>query len=299
MEFLWCIAVTTCIGVSFKLFNRFRVNTFNAIVINYTICLLLGTLINPDHGLPFTVEILSSPWFLFDALLGLLFIIGFNLAALAIQKAGITMTTLIQRMSIIFTVSFTVIFFHEHFGWVEFLGLILALLAIMAISQKTTTFTFRLKGSFPLILFSVLFLSAAIEILLFYVERTGLVGRQQMAFTTHGFGCAAILGWLGLGWLRLRGKLNLSVQDALAGILLGVPNFFSIYLLLKMLNKGWNGSVMYPMVNVSVLLLSTFAGVILFKEKLNRINWVGVVLASGAILIIAYANNAPDWKISF
>jgi drug/metabolite transporter (DMT)-like permease len=292
MEFLWCIVVTTFIGVLFKLFGRYKVNTFNAIVINYTVCLLLGTLIDPDIQWPFSPDMTDAPWFKFDIALGLLFIVGFNLTATSIQKAGITMTTLIQRMSIILTVSFTVILFHEHFGWLECCGLILALLAIVSINQKTPSLTLSLKGPFPVILLAVMVLAATIEILLYYVEKTGVVGRQQLAFTTHGFGVAAVFGWTAVGWMWIRGQFKISGKDVLGGILLGIPNFFSIFLLLKMLNQGWNGSLMYPMVNVTVLLLSTIVAVIAFHEKLNRINWIGIGLASASILTIAYAHNS-------
>lgn len=292
MEFLLCITVTTCIGIGFKLFSRFNINIFNAIVINYTVCLILGTLIDTKSGWPFSVSIIQSNWFSFDVILGLMFIVGFNLTAHAIQKAGITLTTLIQRMSLILTVSFTVILFQEKFGWLEFCGLMLALMAIIAINQKTSSISLHRTGPFPFILMAVLVLSAAIEILLYYVEKTGLVGNNQMAFTTHGFGCAAIFGWLSLVWLAINKKLKLTGRDIIAGVLLGIPNFFSIFLLLKMLNQGWNGSLMYPLVNVSVLLLSTMVAVIAFREKLNRLNWIGIGLASAAILIIAYAHTS-------
>lgn len=291
MEFLWCITVTTCIGIGFKLFSRFNINTFNAIVINYTVCLILGTLIDTESGWPFSRSVIHAPWFFFDLILGLMFIVGFNLTAHSIQQAGITLTTLIQRMSLILTVSFTVILFKEHFGWLEFGGLIMALMAILAINQKTSSFSLHRSGPFPFILMAVLVLSAAIEILLYYVEKTGLVGNDQMAFTTHGFGCAAIFGWVSLVWLRFKKKLKLTGRDLIAGILLGIPNFFSIFLILKMLNKGWNGSLMYPLINVSVLLLSTLVAVIAFREKLNRLNWIGIGLASAAILVIAFAHT--------
>lgn len=294
MEFLWCIVVTTCIGIGFKLFSRFKINTFNAIVVNYTVCLTLGTLIDRDAGLPFTGSILQARWFVFDLILGLLFIVGFNLTAKSIQQAGITLTTLVQRMSLILTVSFTVILFKEHFGWLELGGLMMALMAIIAINQKTSSLSLKLSGPFPIILMAVLVISAAIEILLYYVEKTGLVGNDQMAFTTHGFGCAAIFGWVSLIWLAFKKKLKVTGRDVIAGILLGIPNFFSIFLLLKMLNKGWNGSLMYPLVNVSVLLLSTLVAVIAFREKLNRLNWIGIGLASAAILVIAYAHTTSN-----
>jgi drug/metabolite transporter (DMT)-like permease len=281
------------------LFGRWKVNTFNAIVINYTVCLLLGTFLDPDRFFPFSPQIIQTPWFKFDLLLGILFISGFNLTAIAIQKAGITLTTMMQRMSLITTVSFTVVVFHERFGWLAFCGLLLALMAIVAINQSGTSISIQKPGKYTPLLFLVLLLSSAIEIILFYVEKSGLVGIQQMAFTTHGFGCAAVIGWLIIGWLWIKRKNNFSGKDIYAGIMLGIPNYFSIYLMLVMLNQGWKGSIMYPMLNVSVLLLSTIIAVIAFREKLNRLNWIGIGLATLSILTIAYAQNEDTWKITF
>ena len=293
MEFMWCILVTTGIGIGFKLFTRYDIHTFNAIVINYTVCLILGAVLNPTSEWPFSGTVIRSPWFKYDILLGILFISGFNLTAKSIQRAGITLTTLIQRMSLILTVSFTVILFKEHFGILEMSGLIMALIAIIAINQRTDKLTFKFSGSFSVILSAVLLFSAAIEIMLYYVEKTGIVGQEQLAFTTHGFGVAAVVGWLVLGINLTRGKLHLTRKDVVAGILLGIPNFFSIFLILRMLNLGWKGSILYPMINISVLLLSTFFAVLIFNERLNRLKWIGIGFACASILIIAYAHNLP------
>jgi drug/metabolite transporter (DMT)-like permease len=273
------------------LFARYGVNTFNAIVINYTVCLALGTLIGNPGNWPFSASTIASEWFKFDLLLGFLFIIGFNLTARSIQLAGITLTTMIQRMSLLITVSFTVIVFKERFGPFEFSGLILAIFAIAAITNNNSVISFKHSGTIPLLLLLVMVFSAAIEIILFYVEKSGIVGNEQLAFTTHGFGIAAVLGWLTLIFHLLKGKLNLTRKDVIAGILLGLPNFFSIFLILKMLNQGWKGPILYPMINVTVLLLSTFTAILLFKERLNKMNWLGIILACASILVIAYAHN--------
>lgn len=299
MTFVWCLLVTICIGICFKLFGRWKVNTFNAIVINYTVCLLLGSFLDPEGNFPFSPQIIQTPWFKYDLLLGILFISGFNLTAIAIQKAGITLTTMMQRMSLITTVSFTVLVFHERFGWPAFCGLLLALMAIVAINQNGTSISFQKPGKNIALLFFVLLLSSAIEIILFYVEKSGLVGDQHMTFTTHGFGCAAVIGWLITGWHWINRTNSISRKDIYAGIMLGIPNYFSIYLMLVMLNQGWKGSIMYPMLNVSVLLLSTIIAVIAFREKLNRLNWIGIGLATLSILTIAYAQNKDTWKINF
>ena len=294
MAFVWCILATTCIGIGFKLFPAYRINTFNAIVINYTVCLALGVLLDPDIDLPFSRQVLSSDWFMFDLLMGVLFIVGFNLTARSIQTTGITLTTITQRMSILLTVTYTVLFFNEHFGALEALGLLLALAAIVSINLKPGKRQEGIQGSLSPILLAVLILSSTIEILLFYVEKTGIVGNQQIAFTTHGFGVAAVVGWIAIGVRTWTTSFDITRRDVIAGTLLGLPNFFSIYLLLHMLNHGWKGALMYPMVNVSVLLLSTMVALIIFKEKLNRINWAGIAFATLSILIIAYAHNVSS-----
>lgn len=291
MTFVWCLLVTICIGICFKLFTRWKVNTFNAIVINYTVCLLLGSLLDPEGINPFSIQIIRAPWFRYDLILGFLFISGFNMIAFAIQKAGITLTTLMQRMSLIATVSFTVLIFHEPFGMIACCGLLLALMAIVAINQTGSALSFSKPGKYTPFLILVLLLSAAIEIILFYVEKSGVVGNQQMVFTTHGFGCAAIIGWTIIVWSVVKRKNTISLKDIYAGILLGVPNYFSIYLILVMLNQGWKGSIIYPMLNVSVLLLSTLIAVIGFRERLTRLNWIGIGLATLSIIVMAYATH--------
>jgi uncharacterized membrane protein len=46
-------------------------------------------------------------------------------------------------------------------------------------------------------------------------------------------------------------------------------------------------SVFIPIMNISVVGLSSIIGFLVFKEKLRRINWIGIFLAFIAILFIA------------
>lgn len=289
MDFAICVLTNVCIAAIFKLYPRYQVNTFNAIVINYTICLLLGSLLNAAPSLPFNPTVISSPWFIYDVLLGVLFITGFNLTAFVIRNTGITLTTMMQKMSLILTVPVTVIGFSEPFGWLQGAGIALAVLSIVAINQRKGASFMHPGDKASLLLFLVLLFSSAIEVVLFYVERSGVVQDQHFAFTTHGFGCAAVIGWAIVLASKLKGPYPLTRRDVLGGIVLGIPNFFSIYLLLRMLNHGWNGAMMYPLVNVSVLLLSTLLALLAFGEKLQVRNWVGIGLAILAITMIGYA----------
>ncbi|HUR30574.1 MAG TPA: EamA family transporter [Saprospiraceae bacterium] len=300
MAFVWCVLAATFIGVCFKLFDRWKVNSINAIVINYTTCLILGIIVNDEVYDLNLKNIIFSPWFRFDILLGFLFMIGFNLTSYSVSKIGLTISVMMLKMSIILTVAFTVLVFGEKFGWIEFSGFLLAVLAIIAINQKAKSLNKSISPAHRWLSLGLLLLFAAgIEIVLYYVQKTELVSDHQKLFTTIGFGCAALIGWIIIGISLLAKKTKLNWKDCLAGILLGIPNYFSVYLILVLLQDGWKGSIVYPLLNVCVLLLSTLTAVLLFHEALTTINKLGIVLAILAILIIAFAQNISLWLTSF
>jgi drug/metabolite transporter (DMT)-like permease len=81
---------------------------------------------------------------------------------------------------------------------------------------------------------------------------------------------------------------QLDVKSIIAGLILGVVNFFGAWFFLKSMSI-FQASVLFPVINVSVVVLSTFAGMIFFKEKLRAINIIGLTVALIAILMITSA----------
>jgi uncharacterized membrane protein len=47
-------------------------------------------------------------------------------------------------------------------------------------------------------------------------------------------------------------------------------------------------SAIIPINNMGIVLFSSLAAFVLFKEKLSLINWMGILLAIGAIALIAF-----------
>ena len=56
---------------------------------------------------------------------------------------------------------------------------------------------------------------------------------------------------------------------------------------LRALGSGFGGSVVVPINNVGIILLSAVLGVLLFSEKFKTVNLIGVVAAVLAILLIS------------
>jgi uncharacterized membrane protein len=77
-------------------------------------------------------------------------------------------------------------------------------------------------------------------------------------------------------------------RSILGGIALGVPNFFSIYFLLRALqNEVLNSASVFTINNVAIVMFSTLLGILLFKEVLSTKNWVGITMAVLSILLVA------------
>jgi uncharacterized membrane protein len=49
-----------------------------------------------------------------------------------------------------------------------------------------------------------------------------------------------------------------------------------------------NSSAIFPIVNIGIVLFSTLVAFFAFREKLSKLNWVGIALAVAAILLMAW-----------
>ena len=80
------------------------------------------------------------------------------------------------------------------------------------------------------------------------------------------------------------------LKNVLAGVVLGVPNYGSIYFLLQAFeNSGMKSSVLFPVNNISIVVFSALAAIVFFKEKVSKLNMLGILLALVSIAIISVA----------
>ena len=83
-------------------------------------------------------------------------------------------------------------------------------------------------------------------------------------------------------------KRPVSYKTIIAGTILGLLNFGSTFYILKSMGV-YESAVVFPVANAGIVSLSALTGYILFREKLSRMNWAGILLAILAILLIANA----------
>jgi len=195
-------------------------------------------------------------------------------------------TSVFQKLSLVAPVILGLVIFGEEGTWIKYLAIVLTIISIILInytSSKDSKMTAAIKQYWylPLLVF---FGSGLIESVLFYAQEAGKVKDAGLVFTSNLFFMA---GCWGILFMIVTGRLRFTSRDVLGGILIGIPNFFTIYLIMKGLADGWEGSVLFPLNNVGVIFFTAILGIIVFREYLNRWNMLGLVLALVSVVLIS------------
>ncbi len=280
---LLSILSSTGIFVLFKLFNKYNINTLQAIVVNYVVAATVGFM-SYDNTVNYIV-ISDSRWFKGAILLGVLFIAIFNVMALTAQRNGISIASVASKMSVIIPIIFGIYVYNESAGLLKIAGIILALVAVYMASVKTKQ-NVPLKKSLllPLILFTG---SGIIETSLKYIETNYVESDGIPIFSATIFGSAGIIGLLVIVVKVIGKSLIPDLKSVPAGLILGVINYCSIYFLLKALQyHGAESSTIFTINNVTIVMLSAVIGFVLFKERLSFKNILGIGLAIVSIILV-------------
>ncbi|RIV68481.1 EamA family transporter [Flagellimonas aequoris] len=275
---------STWIFVVFKLYDVYKVQTLVAIIINYITACTVGFLLY--EGPVSATEILNTSWAWGPLAMGVLFITIFNLMAKTAQTSGVSVASVATKMSLVIPVIIGLLFYGEHLTLLQILGILLALAAVYFASLKEKGITINRKD---LILPILVFLgSGAIDASIKYFEEKHLTDQEIPIFSSMVFGCAALSGLIYIGIGSKKQNLRINFKNVLGGVALGIPNYFSIYFLIRALrNNIWSSAAVFTLNNVAIVMLSTLLGILLFKERLSIKNWGGVILAIISIVLVA------------
>ena len=281
------ILVSSGIVILFKLFKLYNINNLQAITINYAIASLFGFMIYP--GEVKTLDLPDQEWFHFAIFIGFSFIAVFNVFALSAQKAGVVITAVFSKMSVIIPVMVGVIIYpDESMNIHKALGVIFILMAFYFIFRNGSDG--KRKGLY-VILPVVLFLgNGANDSLLNYCENNFFSDNSSLIlFLNVIFTSALIIGILLLVYELVFRNIKIRWRNVIAGSLLGLLNFGSTYYVLKALTI-MQGSVFFPVFNAGIVIISALAAYFVFREKLRMLNWLGICFATIAICLIALSS---------
>lgn len=283
------ILANVLLFLAFRSYSIFKIDNLQAIVVNYYVCVITGLLFIGKPMLLFSVDFGAS-WSWFALFMGVLLIIGFYAASLTSQLLGVSVASIASKMSMVFPILFSLFFLKiesKSFSILNYAGMALAVCAIYLSSfRKASKSNIKLDRKYLLFLpFIVFIIGGLIDVSINYSNYSLVTAENEEVFPIFLFACAAFVGTIFLFFQKKKFEL----KSLVGGIYLGVPNYFALFLAYKALTVFQNnGAVFFPISNVGIILLSSFAAMLLFKEKLSKINFIGLGLSVLALFFLSY-----------
>lgn len=296
--FLLAVVFTVMLYLIMRAYPRYQVDSFHAVVFNYYSCVLTGLVLTPDLGL-FTQVQWTSEGTILTMALGAMFVTAFMLIGLTAQKVSVTATSLAGNMSLVIPVLFGLFVFRNNnkdFTALNYLGLVLALvaLALGAIQRSPKSSDAASTGQaakqalwiLPILTF---FATGTNNTLINFLSSKYYPAGQITIFMIIACFGAVVIGTSILIYRIIAHGHSLKLRSVVGGLVLGVPNFLSLYfLLLALAAFGNSAAYVFPIYNILTMLVSALAAWALYKERLNTLNKWGLVLAVAAIVLISY-----------
>jgi drug/metabolite transporter (DMT)-like permease len=282
---LLSILSSSAIFAIFKLFERFKINTFQAIVFNYFTAFFIGIILYGHQWNEKGFDEIS--WFFYAVICALLFIGLFLIMGRSSQINGVASTSVAVKMSTAISIILMIVGYSEKFTALKASGILLALVSVFLVS-----YTKGKKAPASWMLLVLFFGSGTLDFVLNYVQNFELKTISTALFSAFALGLAGVLGALILSVRIIQGSTKIELKNIAAGIVLGIPNYFSIYLLIHSYRTtGWQDSTVLAVTNVSVVLLSSLIGFLAFEENATSRKIIGLISAILAIVILSLANK--------
>jgi drug/metabolite transporter (DMT)-like permease len=288
IQLVLAILFSSVIFAIFKLFVRFRIDTFQAIVFNYFTASICGFGLYGNTWSP--VNLIEVSWIPFALTSGILFISLFVILGLSSQRNGVAITSVATKMSMATGILGMIFLYNESVSYLKILGIILAFIGVISVSWMKSDAE-KSHGSWWMLLL-LFFGSGILDIVLNYAQKNALGELTPSLFSAFGLATAGIIGFFILIIQLIQKKTRIELKNILAGIVLGIPNYFSIYLLISSYQStGWKDSTVLSIINVSVVLMSAFIGLLFFQEKINRLKFFGLICSLIAIVLLYFGES--------
>ena len=276
VQLLFAILSSASMALVLKLFRGQRGNRYGLLLGNYLTCVLIALLSLPDRG-----QILrGSPTTLLLGLgAGVLFVAGLITLQSSVRLNGATLSAAFAKLGLLVSLALSVLCFGERPGLLQLLGILLVLAALVLIHTKGGE---KSEGGAPRslsLLLLTLLAGGGADAMAKVFEQLGRPEEDRLYFLYLFLTAALLTGLLALLERRRSGK-RILLRELAAGVAVGVPNYFSSYLLLLALEQ-LPAFLVYPVFSTGTILLVLLLSALLFRERPGRRQLLGILLILG------------------
>ncbi|MDR6782236.1 drug/metabolite transporter (DMT)-like permease [Pedobacter africanus] len=272
-----CCSVT--VAVLLKLARRYKINIVQAVTWNYLFAIVLSLFFfKPSFS-----ELTSAPVNSVYIALGILLPVVFWFLAGSVRNIGIVKTDIAQRLSLFLPIMAAYFIFKEQFSLLKIAGLSVGFIAIFfTLYKKTAQKNEGLNWLYPIFVFIGF---GIIDILFKKIAQIKAIPYTSSLIVI--FILAFVISLVAVFYLSAFKKQKIEFVNFICGCILGFFNFFNILFYLKAHRMmADNPSVVFAAMNMGVIIAGSLVGILIFKEKLNKLNYWGLALALLAILLI-------------
>ena len=275
------VAASAAMALVLKCFRDQKGNRYGILLGNYMTCVAISFFMLPDKGL-----IAAGSWITLLCGIGggVFFVLALVCMQSSIRTNGAGLTAAFARLGLIVALGVSILLFRERPSALQFVGIGLAMAAIVVLRSDGTKQN-RRKGGFGLLLLT-LAASGCADAMAKVFDVWGSRAEDSLYF--FWLFVTAVLLCIALAAAeQKRTHKKIRPGAFAAGILVGIPNYYSSYLLLRSL-QALPATVAYPTYSTATILLVLALSALFFRERLTKRQWPGILLILAALALLNY-----------
>jgi len=272
---LLAIVSSALVSITMRLSETKIKNNTAMLAANYIMCMILawayigfGTPFPSAEGLALTGSL--------GSINGILYLAGFVLLQYNIRTNGVVLSSTFIKLGLLVAMVVSVVFFGERPEVWQWAGFALAVAAIILMNYRPGA---GKTGSMVSLLL-LLLAGGGGDAMSKVFEELG-----NLALSGHFLLYTFVLAFVSCALLCSFKKQKLGKREWLFGLLIGIPNFFSAKFLLGAL-KDIAAVIVYPVYSVATILTVTVTGVLVFREKLEKRQWLALAMILVALVLL-------------
>ena len=287
---LFAILCSAAIPVLFKAFARWDLDVRLVVPFNYFACFVCGAI---SSGQLYWYPAQSGGFMLsLTVVQGVLLAGNLFLLAYTSQRVSVALAAFASRVSVAVPTAAAFFLFNDRLTASKGIGIGLALLALYLVTvplgnpSGAPTQRVYSRALLPMV-----FLSYGAHFLFFkYVQETYLTEHTHHLYLGQSFLFAFFVSVVPILWSSSEtspAKASSRVRSIVWGVLLGINNYIAVFLFITALSlPDWESSAIFPIFSFGVVLLSSVAAAMLFVERLNRPQLVGLAVGLVSVVLL-------------
>lgn len=273
-----CLAVlsSALVSIVMRLSTGRVTQNLGMLTMNYIVCALLAGIFGGYQGSLALGDPRIGGVLAMGSVNGALYLAGFVLMQINIRENGVVLSSIFQKLGLLVTLVVSVVFYREIPDFFQAVGFVLAIAAIVLMNYRKDASG---VGSRWGLIAMLLCCGTADAMSKVFTESGAASLEGQFLFFT--FAVATVLSFV----IMRKKAQKIGLREVLFGTLIAVPNYFASVFLLGALER-LSAVIVYPVFSVGTILVVTLAGVLAFRERLGKQQWIAIAAILVALVLL-------------